>query len=171
MITEKDKEDAKIICSAIKIPIELSIGGLKIVTTVSTGEILAKLNSETIAQILYGIRAESADQTRKESADRVCKRCPFGTCEDKDFCRVRASILDRSVVIEPLTADANKKDDHVPDTGKKLAIAVKALEEIVILGTHKTLPGRTLNGERRESETITNQYAVRAGIALKEIQG
>ena len=68
MITDKDREDTKIICSAIKIPIELSVGGLKIVTTVSTGEILAKLNSETIAQILYGIRAESADQARKEAA-------------------------------------------------------------------------------------------------------
>ena len=46
MITDKEREDAKIICRAIKIPIELSIGGLKIVTTVSTGEILAKLNSK-----------------------------------------------------------------------------------------------------------------------------
>ena len=71
MITEKDKEDAKIICSAIKIPIELSIGGLKIVATVSTGEILAKMNSDTIAQILYGIRTESAEQARKEAADRA----------------------------------------------------------------------------------------------------
>jgi len=177
MITDKDREDAKIICSAIKIPIELSVGGLKIVTTVSTGEILAKLNSETIAQIVYGIRAESAEQARKqhekemldeikqrdsaegfidklldlldvehewsnifgydeayreaeseldqirsfsayearqqarkESAERVCKRCPFGTCEDKDFCRVRASILGYSVVIEPLTSDGDWRE-------------------------------------------------------------
>jgi len=66
MITDKDREEAKIICSAIKIPIELSVGGLKIVTTVSTGEILAKMNSDTIAQILYGIRAESAEQARKQ---------------------------------------------------------------------------------------------------------
>ena len=71
MITEKDREDAKIICSAIKIPIELSIGGLKIVTTVSTGEILAKMNSDTIAQILYGIRSESAEQARKEADEKL----------------------------------------------------------------------------------------------------
>ena len=71
MITDKDREDAKIICSAIKIPIELSVGGLKIVTTVSTGEILAKLNADTIAQILYGIRAESAEQARKEADEKL----------------------------------------------------------------------------------------------------
>ena len=71
MITDNDMEDAKIICSAIKIPIELSIGGLKIVTTVSTGEILAKMNSDTIAQILYGIRAESAEQARKEADEKL----------------------------------------------------------------------------------------------------
>jgi len=71
MITEKDREDAKIICSAIKIPIEISVGGLKIVTTVSTGEILAKLNSETIAQIVYGIRSESAEQARKDADEKL----------------------------------------------------------------------------------------------------
>ena len=71
MITDKDREEAKIICSAIKIPIEISVGGLKIVTTVSTGEILAKMNSDTIAQILYGIRAESAEQARKEADEKL----------------------------------------------------------------------------------------------------
>ena len=71
MITDKDREEAKIICSAIKIPIEISVGGLKIVTTVSTGEILAKLNSETIAQIVYGIRSESAEQARKEADEKL----------------------------------------------------------------------------------------------------
>ena len=126
MITEKDREEAKIICSAIKIPIEMSIGGLKIVTTVSTGGILAKLNSETIAQIVYGIRAESAEQARKEAAERVASAWREHG-EDITLRILQESILGDSVIKENLITD------HIPDIGKKLAIAVKALEEASII--------------------------------------
>ena len=120
MITDKDREDAKIICSAIKIPIELSVGGLKIVTTVSTGEILAKLNSETIEQILYGIRSESAEQARKDAAERAVaflKKEWYWFNDDTCYAdEVREAILGDSVTVS--------------SDSEKLAIAVKALEEI-----------------------------------------
>ena len=148
MITDKDREDAKIICSSIKIPIELSIGGLKIVTTVSTGEILAKLNSETIAQILYGIRAESAEQARKEAAERVASAWREHG-EDITLRMLRESILGDSA--------------RVSTEGEKLAIAVKALEEIKQI--RKAGPAFESHFSKlQDIGRITND-------ALKEIQG
>lgn len=148
MITDKDREEAKIICSAIKIPIELSVGGLKIVTTVSTGEILAKMNSDTIAQILYSIRAESAEQARKEAAERAVAFVDnnynaFGEWDNVAFDNLRAAILGDSATV---STDA-----------EKLAIAVKALEEI--LYRHGFEPG------------VAADCCHIANTALKEIQG
>ena len=147
MITDKDMEDAKIICSAIKIPIELSIGGLKIVTTVSTGEILAKMNSDTIAQILYGIRAESAEQARKEAAERVAYAWREHG-EDITLRIIHDAIL--STVNESFTVA------HVYTDSEKLAIAVKALESASI--------GLAVRDGDYETLSLIRQ-------ALKEIQG
>lgn len=93
------------------------------------------------------IRTESADQARKEAADRVVSAWREHG-EDITLRTLRSAIIGESATDH--IVDANKKDDHIPDIGKKLAIAVKALEEI------------------RDGDLQHNKIAC---DALKEIQG
>lgn len=109
------------------------------------------------------IRAESADQARKEAAERVVAFIRTLNSESMDLWSeyedngLRTAILGDSVVKENLITD------HIPDTGKKLAIAVKALEEIKKIG--KAGPAfETHFSKLQYIGAVTND-------ALKEIQG
>jgi hypothetical protein len=110
MITEKDREEA------------VAIVNLAVKVAQPFG---AEPELESLCEELARIRAESAEQARKEAADRVRKE--FGAQEggSNTIDRVCVAILGDSVIKESLITD------HIPDIGKKLAIAVKALEEIL----------------------------------------
>ena len=69
------------------------------------------------------------------------------------------------------TIRAESADQARKEADEKLAIAVKALEKIQKQGTYNPLGGRTLSGERIDSEKIINEYGIIARDALKEIQG
>ena len=71
MITDKDREEAKNIYDSIKIPIEVSVGGLKIASVIQTGTILEKINGDDLADHIARIRAEAAKEARKEAADKA----------------------------------------------------------------------------------------------------
>ena len=82
----------------------------------------------------------ASEQARKEAADRALAFIKTLNSESMDLWGeyedngLRAAILCDSVIKESLITDRigddNKMVDHIPDIGKKLAIAVKALEEI-----------------------------------------
>jgi hypothetical protein len=101
MITDKDMKEAKAIIKA-----ERDDKGFTV---------------ESIAALFARIRVESAEQARKEAADRYCEKC--GKCEYEpegiSICVLRAAILGDSFVRENLTTDS-----------EKLAIALKALEAL-----------------------------------------
>lgn len=124
MITDKDREDAKNI-AGLYAPYDCD---------------------EMAAGYVSTIRAESADQARKEAAEMAAEwfKTVFCVPENAKTKGLRAAILGDSVVKKSLITD------HTPDIGKKLAIAVKALEEI------------------RDVDTQHNKIA---SDALKEIQG
>ena len=97
-----------------------------------------------------------------EAADRFCASCPGKEDGMRVQCSDRDAIL--STVKDSLTVS------HASTDAEKLAIAVKALEEIQKHGTYNTLEGRTLSGERVDSKTIINEYGIIAREALKEIE-
>ena len=102
MITDKDKEDKNDAYDvALKI---LSLGN-----TEST--------PDNIADIINKHATESSDQARKEAAERVASAWREHG-EDIILRILRTAILDDSTAAP------------VPDIGKKLAIAVKALKDI-----------------------------------------
>jgi len=143
MITDKDREDKNDAYDvALKI---LSLGN-----TEST--------PGNIADIINKHATESAEQARKEAADRavewIMKKIVPG---------VFADILVQDLMFSILTdAETNKKDDHIPDS-EKLAIAVKALEYVV----SKSMPSNVFESQySRLQEACT-----KARDALKEIQG
>lgn len=109
--------------------------------------------------------AESAEQARKEAAERVrelagkdCFRNPgYGEGYERGLYDAYLAILDDSVVKENLITD------HIPDIGKKLAIAVKALEKIKKIGKA---------GSAFETHFSKLQHIGAAtNDALREIQG
>lgn len=144
MITDKDREDKNDAYDvALKI---LSLGN-----TEST--------PDNISDIINKHATESADQARKEAADRavewIMNRLVPGVLADIIVQDLRYSILTDN--------DNSKKSDHVPDIGEKLAIAVKALEEI----ESKHIPSNVFESQySRLQEACT-----KARDALKEIQG
>ena len=121
MITDKDREDAENI-AGLYAPYDCD---------------------EMAAGYVSTIRAESANQARKEAADRVVSAWREHG-EDITLRILREAILGDSVIKE------NSITDHIPDIGKKLAIAVKALNAVL--------------------EDVDDMYA-QVGNALKEIQG
>ena len=87
MITDKDREEAKNIYGSIKIPIEVSVGGLKIASVVQTGTILEKINGDDLADHIARIRAEAAEEALKPALDLLHA---MGVSEErigKDVCR------------------------------------------------------------------------------------
>ena len=111
MITDKDREDKNDAYDvALKI---LSLGN-----TEST--------PGNIADIINKHATESAEQARKEAAERavewIMKRIVPGVFADILVQDLRFSIL--------TDTETNKKADHIPDISEKLAIAVKALKDI-----------------------------------------
>jgi len=114
---------------------------------------------EMLVSVFARISAEAADQARKEAAERavgwIMKRIVPGVFADILVQDIRFSIL--------TDTETNKKTDHLPDTGKKLAIAVKALEEIKQI--RKAGPAFESHFSKlQDIGRITND-------ALKEIQG
>ena len=155
MIIDKDREDAKEILCTLK-----SIQAKKSCLTqdeLNLACLQRKIDrAHYLADKIARIRQESADQARKEAAERVaCAWREHG--EDITLRMLRESILGDSA---PVSTDS-----------EKLAIAVKALEEINTLGTYSMFFGRTTTGERIDSTTIINIYGIKARDALKEIQG
>ena len=142
MITDKDREEAINVIAAY-------LGGGK----------------EQVAKELSFFRAELAEQARKEAAENgilfMQERLVPGVFTDIMLDELRAAILDDSA--SDHIVGTNKKVDQIPDTGKKLAIAVKALEEIATLNTgtwDKPVPFSVLWND--SSRIITD--------ALKDIQ-
>ena len=148
MITDKDREDKN---DAYDVALKI----LSLCNTEST--------PGNIADIINKHATESAEQARKEAADRAVAFIRTLNSESMDLWGeyedngLRAAILGDSVVKENLTAD------HIPDT-EKLAIAVKALEEIQAFDTgtwDRPVPFSEL---WRQARNISDN-------ALKEIQG
>ena len=121
--------------------------------------------AEIIMRYVEKKNAEYAEQARKEAAEVAVafirtlnseSRDLWGEYEDNGL---RAAILGDSVIKENLTTD------HIPDIGKKLAIAVKALGNII--------DGNDLACERGESMAswMDSDFRRQAKDALKEIQG
>jgi len=134
MITDKDREDAENI-AGLYAPYDCD---------------------EMAAGYVSTIRAESADQARKEAAERVASAWREHG-EDITLRILQESILGDSVIKENLITD------HIPDIGKKLAIAVNALEEIKQI--RKAGPAFESHFSKlQDIGRITND-------ALKEIQG
>ena len=144
MITDKDWEDKNDAYDvALKI---LSLGN-----TEST--------PDNISDIINKHATESADQARKEAADRavewIMKKVVPGVFADILVQDLRFSIL--------TDTETNKKTDHIPDISEKLAIAVNALEYVV----SKSMPSNVFESQySRLQEACT-----KARDALKEIQG
>lgn len=157
MITDKDREEARVFCEKIKVVQSVWVNGKQrpdeVKQIFNTSE-----NIENVAGFIARIRTESAEQARKEAADRavewIMKRIVPGVFADILVQDIRFSIL--------TDADTNKKDDHIPDIGEKLAIAVKALEYVVSKG----MPSNVFESQySRLQDACTT-----AGDALKEIQ-
>lgn len=158
MITDKDKEEAKTFCEKIKVVLSVSVNGVRrpdeIKQIFNTPE-----NIENFASFISRIRTESADQARKEAADRAVEFIRDQGMEqmemwgEYDDNRLRAAILNSPVKEGKTSPDAFDMalrvlafNPSVPNaTGKladmieqyaedycaeKLAIAVKALEKI-----------------------------------------
>lgn len=118
--------------------------------------------AEIIMRYVEKKNAESAEQAMKEAAERAVAFIRTLNSESMDLWSeyedngLRTAILDDSVVKENLITD------HIPDTWKKLAIAVKALEYV----ESKSLPSSAF-----ESHYSRLQDAcAKASDALKEIQ-
>ena len=135
MITDKDREDKNYAYDvALKI---LSLGN-----TEST--------PDNIADIINKHATESAEQARKEAAERVASAW-----------REHGEDITLRILQESILGDSTAAP--VPDIGKKLAIAVKALEEI----ESKRIPSNVFESlYSRLQEACTKAYE-----ALKEIQG
>lgn len=131
MITNKDKEYAAIMT---KIWIRDSEGG----------------QLEDLAGIISRIRTKSADQTRKEAAERVTRAWR----EHGEGITLRTL---RTAILDDHTAD------HIHDTGEKLAIAVKALEKI-------SRKGKASSAFDDHFSRLQDSCAF-ANDALREIQG
>ena len=113
-----------------------------------------EITPDNIADIINKYATESAEQARKEAADRavewVMKKLVPGVLADIIVQDLRYSILTDN--------DNSKKSDHITDIGKKLAIAVKALENI--------------SSRDYAENTLSPQWSASiASYALKEIQG
>jgi CRISPR/Cas system CSM-associated protein Csm2 small subunit len=148
MITDKDREEAKTLCERMKVVQSVYVGCVR-----RPDEIKQIFNTpediERFASFISRIRRESADQARKEAAERVaCAWREHG--EGITLRTIRDAILDDSAT------------DHIHDS-EKLAVAVKALEYVV----SKSLPSSAF-----ESHYSRLQDAcAKASDALKEIQG
>lgn len=92
------------------------------------------------------IRADTADQARKEAADIQCSFCERQVqCKLPEFCQKRSAIFGDSPATEPKQTDA-----------EKLATAIRHLKEIRSIG----------NGSKHGGDF----YGKLADNALKEIQ-
>ncbi len=146
MITDKDMEDKNDAYDvALKI---LSLGN-----TEST--------PGNIADIINKHATDSAEQARKEAAERVASAWREHR-EDITLRILREAILGDSVIKE------NSITDHIPDIGKKLAIAVKALEKIrsdacVLFGIHHPALDAGFGPAKDIIQTVDR--------TMKEIQG
>lgn len=146
-VTDKDRESADMLIRRLYKEFSSNLSARVGISSLET-EIACHISS---------IRAESAEQARKEAAERVRKVMNVSEGGSDTIDKICAAILGDSAAVST--------------DSEKLAIAVKALEEIKTLGTHSTLSGRTTTGERIDSTTIINTYGIKARDALKEIQG
>jgi hypothetical protein len=140
MITDKDREEAKTLCERMKVVQSVYVGCVR-----RPDEIKQIFNTpediERFASFISRIRRESADQARKEAAERVaCAWREHG--EGITLRTIRDAILDDSAT------------DHIHDS-EKLAIAVKALEKI---------------NERHSFADIVDDSYIISRDALREIQ-
>lgn len=122
-------------------------------------DVVFEIETHDAFLMIDNARAESADQARKEAAERVSSAWLTTECwkDDLTLAVVRMAILGDSVIKESLITD------HIPDIGKKLAIAVKALEYVV----SKSMPSNVFESQySRLQDACTT-----ARDALKEIQG
>lgn len=168
MITDKDREDKN---DSYDVALKI----LSLCNTEST--------PGNIADIINKHATESANQARQQARKyyqdviddyrRLTKDLDIalnGDCAAKQasLCDIVAQVRSLGTITEIILRSAEQARKEAEE---KLAIAVKALEEIKTLGTHSTLSGRTTTGERIDSTTIINTYGIKARDALKEIQG
>lgn len=119
MITEKDRELIKDICGCINIPIGISILNQNVVSAVFKSNAVGDIEQDELLDIISRIRAESADQARKEAAEIAVEFVDnnlmgISECDIGLLSCLRAAIL--SATVNEVKTDAeNNRDDKYND--------------------------------------------------------